>query len=196
MAIIRCEDGFHLYDNSKYDKCPYCRPSAKAQAGNYPETRPANHLDIEKRPAPPPTQSAGAKLGGVTQSAYNLGNSDSGSIDPVVGWLVCIEGSNIGRDYRIHAGMNRIGRDPSNEICISGDEKISREKHASIAFDPENQVFYLQHGGGRNLTYVDNKPALEMSVLLPKAKIKIGTSVFLFIPLCGDDFKWSDVLQP
>ncbi len=194
MAIIRCSEGFHLYDDSKHNNCPYCRNAGNVSPGNYPPTRPASLPEGGKVRVNPPTQSAGAQASGVTQSAWNLEDNRGGTIDPVVGWLVCIGGPNLGRDHRIHAGLNRIGRDHTNEICISEDSKISREKQATLAFDPEHRFFYLQHGGGRNLTYVNNKPALEMMQLNSGDRIKMGESLLLFVPLCGEEFQWSEVI--
>ena len=31
-----------------------------------------------------------------------------GGVEPVVGWLVCIDGPSRGSDYRLHAGYNYI----------------------------------------------------------------------------------------
>ena len=45
--------------------------------------------------------------------------------DPVVGWLVCVTGPNTGRDYRLFARINTIGRAEKNDVCLKGDNTIS-----------------------------------------------------------------------
>ena len=59
------------------------------------------------------------------------------SIEPVVGWLVCITGKSIGEAYRLKAGKNYVGRDIRMDVVISNDAKVSREKHMTIMYEPE-----------------------------------------------------------
>ena len=63
-------------------------------------------------------------------------------IEPVVGWLVCIEGADKGKDFSILAKNNSIGRGESMDICIKGDTTISRENQARIAYDEKNNAFH------------------------------------------------------
>lgn len=55
------------------------------------------------------------------------------SFDPVVGWLVCIDGATKGNDYRIHSQNNYIGRSAKMDISIPEDSHISAENSAIIA---------------------------------------------------------------
>ena len=41
-------------------------------------------------------------------------------LEPVVGWLVCVTGKSRGKDYRLKAGFNRIGRNPDMDILLKG----------------------------------------------------------------------------
>ena len=68
-----------------------------------------------------------------TQSAADLSGGSSVQTEPVVGWLVCIEGPLRGVDFRLHDGYNFIGRE-EGDIHIQGDNTISRQKHAVVAF--------------------------------------------------------------
>ena len=43
-------------------------------------------------------------------------SEESTTFDPVVGWLVCIEGATKGNDYRIHSQNNYIGRSARMDI--------------------------------------------------------------------------------
>ena len=46
------------------------------------------------------------------------------SFMPVVGWLVCIEGNDRGRDFRLHSGYNSIGKNAENDVSIPSDGTI------------------------------------------------------------------------
>lgn len=118
-------------------------------------------------------------------------SSDSG-FRPVVGWLVCIEGQDRGHDYRLHAGYNNIGRGPSNDVFISGDNTISRSKDARIAFDEEDNVFYFAPFDGTNLVKVNGKVIMMAKELNAYDVLTIGGSKFCFVPFCGDKFSWND----
>ena len=39
-------------------------------------------------------------------------------IDPVVGWLVCVNGPEKGNDYRLKAKINTIGRGEGNDVSL------------------------------------------------------------------------------
>ncbi len=109
---------------------------------------------------------------------------------PVVGWLVCVEGVDRGRDYRIHAGYNSIGRDPGNDICISGDMKITREKHALIGFDSQDCLFFFAPGNSINMVRINNKVLMMPSELHAGDVLTIGSSKLIFVPLCNENFNW------
>lgn len=111
-------------------------------------------------------------------------------IDPVVGWLVCIEGANQGRDYRIRSGYNTIGRDTASQVCIAGDETISRVEHAKIFFDPKNASFHVIAGSGRSGIYVNDKAVLQPTQIQAFDLLEIGNSKMKFIPFCGEHFIW------
>ena len=70
-------------------------------------------------------------------------SEESTTFDPVVGWLVCIEGATKGNDYRIHSQNNYIGRSARMDISIPGDPHISAENSAIIAYDNEDRTFYF-----------------------------------------------------
>lgn len=112
---------------------------------------------------------------------------------PVVGWLVCVDGVCRGQDFRIHADNNYIGRSPSMDICIAGDNTISRENHAIIAYDTREKVFYFAPGSGRGIVRLNNKAVLMMSELKAYDRIEIGRSILMFVPLCGEQFSWEEL---
>lgn len=119
-----------------------------------------------------------------------LGEMDG--IEPVTGWLVCIEGPQIGRDYRILSEKNFIGRAEDMHIRIIGDNSISMRNHAVIVYDPKKRNFFLLPGDASGLAYLNNEAVYTPTELAPYDVIQLGNSVFLFIPLCGVHFEWEN----
>ena len=112
--------------------------------------------------------------------------------DPVVGWLVLVEGPGKGRSIEIGSGANSVGRSPGQQIRIDfGDDLISRERHAILIFDPRTQRFFLERGDGRNLTYVGDSPVLSPVELIGGETIILGKTQCRFVRLCGEDFSWT-----
>ncbi len=113
--------------------------------------------------------------------------------DPPVGWLVVVSGPGQGNYMAIGNGSNSVGRDERERVCVDfGDELISRSDHSTITYDPRGKKFYLQHGAGKNLTYLEGKPVLAPTELPGFSRITIGNTELLFIPLCCDQFDWDD----
>ncbi len=114
--------------------------------------------------------------------------------DPPVGWLVVIKGPGRGRVLPIGVGQNFFGRDSSERIALNfGDKGISRRRHGKITYDPAGRKFLIQQGEGDNLVYInDNQNVLEATELAPYTKITLSETVLRFVPLCGQDFDWSD----
>lgn len=113
--------------------------------------------------------------------------------DPVVGWLVVISGPGKGSSHLLGYGMNTIGRSTDDRVSINfGDDQISRYGHAQLTYDPKGRTFYIQHGGGMNLTYLGEEPVLQPAVLKGGETIGIGETVLKFVPLCGPKFDWQD----
>ena len=114
--------------------------------------------------------------------------------DPVTGWLVVTAGPGKGRVCRLGNGVNSLGRGEGARVRIDfGDDGISREGHAVLTYDPRGRKYYLQHGGGMNLTYLGDEPVLAPTPLAPMQEISIGATTLRFVPLCGPDFDWQDL---
>jgi len=114
------------------------------------------------------------------------------SSDPVVGWVVIVDGPGKGVSLELGAGSNSIGRDANQKICIDfGDQEIHREKHAAIIYDPRSRRFFLQSGDTRNLTYLGDSVVLSSTELAGGEIIALGQTQLKFVPFCGKDFSWS-----
>ena len=118
MALNRCKNG-HMYSARKYgDTCPYCNTEIE-RVNLYSNTGRRTMIDDPDKTMP---------IMGTEENA-----------DPVTGWLVCIEGTQYGKDYKIHSGKNFIGRADNMHIQILGDNAISRVNHAAIIYDAKNR---------------------------------------------------------
>lgn len=162
--LIHCQNG-HLFSGRRYGTvCPYC--------------------NIET----------------ATKEKEDTGLSDSAleeqlflmEQEPVCGWLVCISGVRQGKDYKIKAGKNFVGRADDMDIQILGDNKISRRNHAVIVFDSKKKMTILLPGDSNGLVYVGGEAAYEPQALSPYDVIELGDSTFLFIPFCGEHFMWGE----
>lgn len=146
-----------------------------------------------------PNPGVGAQDYGVTTPVVPAGwvKDNAGAAEqnvpfrPVVGWLVCIEGNSKGADYRIHSQNNFIGRGQHMDICITGDNTISAERAAVIAYDDRENMFFFGIGNGHNLVYVNGKVTLNTVVLQPFDELTIGETKLLFVPLCSERFTWN-----
>lgn len=217
MPMIRCDADEHYYDNAKYSECPYCRKTLlQSSAGSGPErardekTRVGSGGPPKPGVAPQPQGQAARPQAEKTRLIAGTGRSrgpgsapqraggvDAGeaaaSVEPVVGWLVVVDGPGKGADFRIQPGQNRIGRGGDMEISINlGDATISSESHAFVVYDYKGNKFYLKHGAGKNLTYLNGEPVLEVRSLAAFDRIGVGDTQLLFMPLCGDKFNWDN----
>lgn len=130
---------------------------------------------------------------GHTQPSDTITLSNGESIEPVVGWLVCIKGVNLGKEFRIHSGYNYIGS-ASGDVIIRGDPKISREKHMQITYDSEGHRFYVSPASGANIIYVNDDCLVAGARPLSNYDvIRTGDSAFMFIGFCGENFGWEQV---
>jgi len=134
----------------------------------------------------------------ATQERLETGASDAdveailahGSVEPVCGWLVCIEGARAGKDYKIRDGKNFIGRADDMDIQILGDNQIVRRNHAVIAYDKKKRESVMLPGDSNGIAYVNDTACYVPVQLEAYNIIEMGESKFLFVPFCGDNFSW------
>lgn len=108
-----------------------------------------------------------------------------------VGWLVVVEGPGRGAAFTLTAGLSTIGRDADQTVCLDyGDTSISRERHASVAYDEEDKRVYVGHGGKSNLVRLNGKPLLSTEELNDGDTLKIGKTVLTYVGFCSPEFSW------
>lgn len=115
------------------------------------------------------------------------------SVKDPVGWIVVVDGPGRGTAFTLLSGMSQIGRGEDQPIQLNfGDATISRENHASIAYDAESHQFFLGHGGKSNLVRLNSKPVLSTEALKTDDLIRIGETTLRLIALCNKDFNWDE----
>jgi len=112
--------------------------------------------------------------------------------DPVVGWVVIVAGPGKGAALPLGYGMNTIGRTNCRVTLNFGDTQVSREPHANITYDPRGRCYYVNHGGGKNLTYINDSPVLQSMQIRGGEVINLGETFLKFVPFCGAEFDWQD----
>lgn len=112
------------------------------------------------------------------------------AVRPVTGWLVCIDGKEKGKDYRLHADINYIGRSKTNDVVLGSDPTVSRERHAMLAYDNRGKMFFFAPANGSSLVRQNGRPVLSTVELKSGDRLEIGEGTYLFVPLCGENFEW------
>lgn len=108
-----------------------------------------------------------------------------------VGWLAIVEGPGRGATFALYSGITVIGRGEGQTLRLDfGDNSISRDNHAAVAFDPEQNSFFVGHGGKANLVRLNNQPVLSTEKLTAGDRIRIGETTLRFVPLCDAEFQW------
>ena len=209
MALKRCDNG-HYFDPATYSSCPSCgynldfqttqvhrasapdteavtRPMSNSNSEAVTQARTVPKPKPQVAPVQPQVAAAQQRVSGITVAIVRKKTG----MDPVVGWLVCVDGSEKGRDYRIRSEKNYIGRDASMDICISGDETISRENHAVISFNPRNVKFTIAPGTSRGIVYLNNDEVGIPTELKPYDLIEVGQCKLLFVSFCNENFQWA-----
>lgn len=206
MEFITCSNG-HTYDPTITPECPECMGHTVPLdapgfygAEDIGKTVPIRHDTV---PVNPPTGNwanpandyanpiGGKDAGMVTTPVnYDKGGVYAQAQQPVTGWLVCVDGPELGRDYRLHEDYNYIGRNHNMDVAIPGDSTISRERHATVTYDPRNRVFYFSPVTGASIVRHNGNVVMMPVELKAGDRIEIGKCTFLFVPLCGENFQW------
>ena len=189
----KCTSCLKYYDENISRECPYCEVNNLVEDNrtvlySHTETAPTNQISNEVVTSNNsiPSQNVDNQTIVIT----NLANK-SLHVEPVVGWLIVIKGEGMGSDHRIVSGMNSIGRNIENKIVLDyGDNTIS-SNHAIIIYDYKNNIFFFQHGGGTNLSYVNDSVVLQPIELKSGDIIGLGHTELRFVPFCDNSFNWN-----
>lgn len=199
MKLQKCKQG-HFYDGELYTSCPHCGESGSDEnktvalvsgGGNDNDvTVSVNDLvNTEKHgvnisPIPDDDQK--------TISIYSNANVETVQKAPIVGWLVCTKGTFYGQDFRLKSGRNFIGRGHDMDVCLDGENSVSRSRHATIIHEPRQNMFLAQPGDSNELFYLNDSVVLSPVALKKNDVLQIGEVSLMLIPCCDDAFNWQD----
>lgn len=210
MPITECGKG-HVYDTDQYAACPYCNGGRsiidfdgganRTMAPGMGGATAAPYASMGRTEAVNYAANANEPGRTVAPEAYRKRQEEESKTvgvfkkeheyDPVVGWLVCIDGPEKGKDYHLWARINTIGRSESMDVCIKKDNTISKENHARLAYDPKHNNFQLIPADSTNNIYINEEPIYVPTRLAPYDVIEIGASKMAFVPFCCDRFQWT-----
>ena len=132
---------------------------------------------------------AGYEEDSKTVGIYTLGK------EPVVGWLVCIEGNYLGESFQLKTGRNFIGRARTMDVVLATDNSVSRERHAIILYEPKRREFIAQAGESRELFYLNDDVVLNAQRMQAYDVLTVGKTKLMFFPCCGERFGWDDYIK-
>lgn len=178
MNYIKCPNQ-HYYDADVYSVCPQCSAGARnAQPVPGGGNKPTVWIDDKT------TISFWTKT--------KNGSAAAEKASPVVGWLVCTKGESYGQAYRLKVGQNFIGREENMDVCLAGEQTVSRFKHAIVVYEPVRNEFIALIGESSSLYYVNGSVVTTPITLKKNDRLKIGDAELMLIPCCDDSFTWFD----
>lgn len=216
---MRATCGFgHIYDSDQYATCPYCNRGARAIV--FSDNNASDPLIEAQSINPPVKHDSGIGRTVAPGFDGRTGRSDSvgktvmpdsmrkqvereeknktvgifkkkSGIDPVVGWLVCIEGPDKGKDYRLYDRINMIGRAPENDVVLEHEQTVSQKNHARLAYDAKHNIFQIIPGDGHNIVYLNDAPLYTPQTLQAYDIVEMGDTKLMFVPFCSDKFQWA-----
>ena len=203
--IVKCENG-HWYDASTNRSCPHCKQESEKlslklddieeddKTISFAEVDAAfgSELDeiIAKSPMDQSVVNASVPASDSEEDddkTISFGLFEFTNTEPVTGWLVCMSGDERGKDFRLRAGKNHIGRSLEMDVVLLEDKKVARDKHCSIIYDPKSNYFFLSSESG-NLTYLNQKPMR----IDEGDEITIGDTTLRFVPFCKEEVTWEN----
>ena len=183
MAIVKCSKG-HFFDDTRY--------SQKTVSGVSLDYRSSAGDDRTVALKPVSPAGAGSMAAPVEDDdkTVRFYQEEKGA-DLIVGWLVCVSGPERGRDWRLHQGFNRMGRDYRLDIPVMEDKSLGREPVCAVVYDDRtNKFFAVQQQG--NVAYL-NADVLQGAVELKTGDIiSAGKSQFEFIAFCREGRTWEN----
>ena len=218
MNLQKCKNG-HYYDQDKFVKCPYCvtrkmplKDTLVLDGAADAHTRKEENVYDGELYADETMIQASLKdavAAAMKRKAYqelelsassepersedNMIPTANGLSEKIrqlpVGVLVAIDGSCKGRIYALMTGDNYLLTERGT-VCVQNEVMPERQPQASVCYDAEQNLFVL-----RLLDETSNirigKMRLEDNVrLVPYDTIIVGEDILLFVPICGDQFRW------
>ncbi len=204
MNLVRCDRG-HFYDGDKFSQCPHCAPNeddrevtisieheVKGEERNTVQTATNETLSLKDAVAASTTSIADDDDDmGKTVRFYD----DVAGSEPCVGWLVGVNGETFGECFALTSGKNFIGRSNDMDVVLLKDNKVSRNKHAILIYEPKSRMFIAQPGESKELFYLNDEVVLNNQQMKKNDVLLIGDTKLMLIPCCDEQFCWEDIMD-
>lgn len=216
VEVVKCKNN-HFYDRNAFKECPHCksgglrmddvseyRKEVSRLAQDYlemaieqkPEKSSAvytspEQIPVNTEPEPKSTQISrpdSILLSGDNEKTVSFSAGSRGNY-LVAGWLVCVEGPDMGYSYNLYYGYNTIGCDSTNRICLNRNSGAAESVHGSIVYENRKNKFYLVPEKEKTI-YLNNICHTEIQELTSGNSIRIGKDQFEFIAFCKGNRKW------
>ncbi|MDD6410779.1 MAG: FHA domain-containing protein [Oliverpabstia intestinalis] len=211
MKLNTCPKG-HFYDADKYASCPYCVPQDEAEAvteavktEDFSQPAAVKAQEISPSPVPVSKLNKPASFVNTAVNGWEEPEDDENctvgyyaqviGVEPVVGWLVCINGAYRGESFKLKSGRNFIGRAANMDIVLGADQSVSRLHHAAVVYDPKSRAFIVAAGDARELCYLNGDVVVTSQRLQAYDVLTLGNTELMLIPLCGEKFSWDDTTE-
>lgn len=207
MNLVRCEKG-HYYDGDKFSSCPHCQEGGDQEEGltvamssGLGEAGVTVAADtVQESGTVTPTMSLKDAVNLTEtistmdddQKTVRLTPQSVSGTEPVVGWLVGLNGEVYGESFELRSGKNFIGRSASMDVSLHGDNAISRDKHAILIYEPKARIFIAQPGESRELFYLNDEVVLNNQKLKKNDVLCLGNTKLMFVPFCDENFCWEE----
>jgi hypothetical protein len=182
---------------------PSAAEAAREARGGTPNIPPVDqHADPDAPPttrvvrAPPATPAESSERTRLVRGKQKIARGVFHQ-DPVVGWLVVVGGPGLGSHRPIYEGNNTVGRSATQRIPIDfGDDTISSEEQAYIRYDSSERSFlFVPNLSKTNVVSVNDRRPTGAVALSAMDVITMGRTQLVFVPFCGPEFDWSELLD-
>lgn len=195
MNLTRCKKG-HYYDSDKYAGCPHC-----AQKNNVARNtiRMSDNVDSEQTERKRDVQGKALKdavmdaLEKKRESEVQQSRAKNSVREQKLptGIMVGVSGNQKGKLYSLGIGSNYIGL-VYDEVQIVEDREMLSETFATITYHEDRNLFVIKPVGAEQTVQIGRMVLRESIMLRPYDKILVNGDALMFVPICGEHFKWTE----
>lgn len=190
--IVKCSTCGNMYDTRRSGACPSCS-QVVMDAG--PGCNSDKDVTVIQKAVFTDTADETVSVNAVSADSPNdvtigVNLSDSGNKrGDISGWLVCVDGPDKGKDYRLRFNNNFIGRDISMDVFIASDTAVHKQKHMTVVYEPNDKKFFAAPMGGA-VCYLNGETLSRSTEIHDFDRIRLGGTELVFRSLCGEEFVW------
>lgn len=175
MNMQMCKNG-HFYNADEETECPHCGKDAE-EGNRFPQTGIITDFP-----------SVGCSMKQMDQREKKKPTG----WNPVLGWLVCVQGEKLGKDFRLTQAVNYVGCAASNDVCLGFDKEIAENTILTIDYEKQRRVFRLNVEQSQNPVFVNDILVYSQLDLRDKDIISLGTTRLKLICFCDASFAWEN----